>query len=55
VERAHILLRYADSMEFSQIRVCPRDELKARILQGIDEMNRAPTVMRWKPFGLGIA
>ena len=37
------------------IRVRSRDELKARILQGIDEMNRAPTVMRWKKFDLGIA
>jgi len=37
------------------IRVRSRDELKARILQGIDEMNRDPTVMRWKKFDLGIA
>jgi transposase len=37
-----------------RIRVRSRDELKARILQGIDEMNRSPTVMRWKKFDLGI-
>lgn len=36
------------------IRVRSRDELKTRILQGIDEMNRSPTVMRWKKFDLGI-
>lgn len=37
-----------------RIRVRSRDELKERILKGIDEMNRAPTLMRWKKFDLGL-
>ena len=36
------------------IRVRSRDELKERILKGIAEMNRTPTVMRWKKFDLGM-
>lgn len=38
-----------------RIRVRSRDELKERILKGIAEMNRAPKVMRWKKFDLGVA
>lgn len=38
-----------------RIRVRSRDELKERILKGIAEMNRAPKVMRWKKFDLGLA
>ena len=34
------------------IRVSSLDELKARIRQGIDEMNAAPVVFRWKKFDL---
>ena len=34
------------------IRVNWLDELKARIRQGIDEMNAAPVVFRWKAFDL---
>lgn len=34
------------------IRVNSLDELKARIRQGIDEMNAAPVVFRWKKFDL---
>lgn len=37
------------------IRVGSLDELKLRILKGIEEMNMAPVVMRWKAFDLGIA
>lgn len=37
------------------IRVRSRDELAARILEGIAEMNAAPTVMRWRKFDLGVA
>jgi hypothetical protein len=33
----------------------PLDELKARILKGIDEMNQVPVVFRWKKFDIGIA
>jgi hypothetical protein len=32
------------------IRVQSLDELKARILKGIDEINAAPVVHRWKNF-----
>jgi len=34
------------------MRVKSLDELKARIRQGIDEMNAAPVVFRWKKFDL---
>ncbi len=37
------------------IRVQSIDELKARILKGIEEMNQAPVVFRWKKFDMGIA
>lgn len=36
-----------------RIRVKSLDELRQRILQGIDEMNRTPTVMRWRKFEFG--
>jgi transposase len=38
-----------------QIRVTSVEELKARIHQGIAEMNAAPVVFRWKKFDLGLA
>ncbi len=38
-----------------QIRVASVDELKTRILKGIDEMNQVPVVFRWKKFDLGVA
>jgi transposase len=37
------------------IRVNSIDDLKARILKGIAEMNEAPVVFRWKKFDLGVA
>ena len=37
------------------IRVSSLDELKTRIRQGVDEMNAAPVVFRWKEFVLAIA
>ena len=37
------------------IRVASTAELKTRILQGIDEMNAAPVVFRWKKFDLELA
>lgn len=37
------------------IRVSSLDELKTRIRQGVDEMNAAPVVFRWKKFDLAIA
>jgi transposase len=37
------------------IRVASLDELKARILKGIDEMNQLPVVFRWNKFDIGIA
>jgi transposase len=37
------------------IRVISLDDLKARIHQGIDEMNAAPVVFRWKKFDLEVA
>jgi transposase len=37
------------------IRVNSIDELKARILKGIDEINASPVVFRWNKFDLGIA
>ena len=36
------------------IRVNSIDELKARILKGIDEINAAPVVFRWNKFDLGV-
>ena len=37
------------------IRVGSIDELKARIMKGIDEINASPVVFRWNKFDLGIA
>ena len=37
------------------IRVQSVDELKARILQGIAEINDSPVVFRWNKFDLGVA
>ena len=37
------------------IRVASLDELKSRILQGIDEMNAAPVPFRWRKFDLDLA
>jgi hypothetical protein len=37
------------------IRVKSIDELKARILKGIEEFNSAPVVFRWNKFDLGLA
>ena len=36
------------------IRVASLDELKTRILTGIDEMNQLPVVFRWNKFDIGI-
>ena len=36
------------------IRVDSIDELKARILKGIDEINASPVVFRWNKFDLGV-
>jgi transposase len=36
------------------IRVGSIDELKARILKGIDEINASPVVFRWNKFDLGV-
>ena len=36
------------------IRVCSIDELKARIIKGIDEINDSPVVFRWNKFDLGV-
>ena len=36
------------------IRVGSTDELKVRILQGVDELNATPVVFRWKKFDLGL-
>ncbi len=36
------------------IRVDSLDELKVRILQGVDEFNEAPVVFRWNKFDLGL-
>lgn len=38
-----------------RIRVGSKEELKQRILQGIDEMNATPVVMRWKKHDLELA
>lgn len=37
------------------IRVGSVDELKTRILKGIDEINTSPVVFRWNKFDLGVA
>ena len=37
------------------IRVNSIDELKARIMKGIDEINASPVVFRWNKFDLGVA
>jgi transposase len=37
------------------IRVNSREELKNRIMQGIEEINSAPVVYRWKKFDFGLA
>ena len=37
------------------IRVASLDELKTRILKGVDEMNQLPVVFRWNKFDIGIA
>jgi hypothetical protein len=37
------------------IRVGSTEELKVRILQGIDEFNASPVVLRWNKFDLGVA
>ena len=37
------------------IRVKSKDELKARILQAIAEINASPVVFRWNKFDLGLA
>ena len=36
------------------IRVTSLDELKTRILKGVDEMNQLPVVFRWNKFNIGI-
>jgi len=36
------------------MRVQSVDELKARILQGIAEINASPVVFRWNKFDLGM-
>src|SRR5665213_788986 len=36
------------------IRVDSIDELKARILRGIDEFNASPVIFRWNKFDLGV-
>ena len=37
------------------IRVSSIDELKTRIMKGIDEINASPVVFRWNKFDLGMA
>lgn len=37
------------------IRVNSTDELKTRIMKGIDEINASPVVFRWNKFDLGVA
>lgn len=37
------------------IRVVSLDELKTRIIKGIDEMNQLPVVFRWNKFDISIA
>ena len=36
------------------IRVKSVDELKARILKGIEEFNATPVIFRWNKFDLGL-
>lgn len=36
------------------IRVASLDELKTRILKGVDEMNQLPVVFRWNKFDIGV-
>jgi hypothetical protein len=36
------------------IRVASLDELKSRILKGVDEMNQLPVVFRWNKFDMGV-
>jgi hypothetical protein len=36
------------------IRVASVEELRVRILKGIDEMNASPVIFRWKRFDLGL-
>lgn len=35
------------------IRVCSKEELKERILKGIEEINETPVIYRWKKFDFG--
>jgi transposase len=37
------------------IRVASLDELKTRIIKGVDEMNQLPVVFRWNKFDIGLA
>ena len=37
------------------IRVDSTDELKERILKGVEELNAAPVIFRWNKFDLGVA
>ena len=37
------------------IRVQSIDELKTRILLGIEEFNASPVIFRWNKFDLGVA
>ena len=37
------------------IRVDSTEELKERILKGVEEFNAAPVVFRWNKFDLGVA
>ena len=37
------------------IRVASVNELKTRILKGIDELNASPVILRWNKFDLGVA
>ena len=36
------------------IRVDSADELKVRILKGVDKLNEAPVLFRWNRFDLGL-
>jgi hypothetical protein len=36
------------------IRVTSKDDLKQRILKGIEEINALPVVFRWNKFDLGV-
>jgi hypothetical protein len=37
------------------IRVSSIEELKARILRGVEEFNASPVIFRWNKFDLGVA